>query len=152
MAKFFMPLGAQYGTDTHPRHHVSALLGPYENDLAVSHAIEELYPNDKVSQFLVLDGVVVKGKPSPLEKPEAEKRVAGDLNKYRQVGEVYKCKDCGADIKGVTVAHPIHLREMPGSGFGECHYVEVPYCPNCEIRPSSSGAPVHYGDPGVKEG
>jgi len=40
------------------------------------------------------------------------------------------------------VAHLIHDSLFPLSGSGKCNYEYVPYCPNCENKPSFHRAPV----------
>ena len=99
-----------------------------------------LFTSTKV--FLILDGYYIEGKKNPLEKPEDQKRVAGNHDFYihKENAEGYTCKECGTDILSVRVAHPIHFK--PGVGGGECEYTEAPYCPNCEKKPDSSGDPI----------
>lgn len=55
----------------------------------------------------------------------------------------YVCADCGTRILTVTVAHPIWVEESGDSGFGECEYEKVLYCPNCEAEPDSHSKPVY---------
>ena len=141
--KFFIPLGFRYGKDGDHYSHVGSVCGPYENDKAVEDALARLWPNDKKEQFLIFDGQIVNVKPSAKEKPEEEKRAPGNMDNYVKDGKGYKCKDCGGTILGAEVAHPVHLREMPGAGSGECQYETLPYCPNCEKQPSFHGAPVY---------
>ena len=49
---------------------------------------------------------------------------------------------CGQEIIAITRAHPIWDGPFPCSGSGRCHYEQVPYCPECEEEPSSSGTPI----------
>jgi len=142
--KFFIPLGFRYGKGSDLNSHLSnSVYGPYEDDNAVKEALARLWPNEKKEQFLVFDGQIVNVKPSVKEKPEHEKRAPGNMDNYVKNDKGYTCKDCGGTILGAKVAHPVHLSEMPGAGFGECEYETVPYCPNCEKQPNFSGAPVH---------
>lgn len=138
MAKFFIPLGFKYGN----YWHLGTVHGPFDDDKAVENEIALLWPNDKTEQFLVFDGQVVNVKPSPKEKPESEKREPGNMANYVKNGDGLKCKDCGADIVGAQVAHPIWTSGFCG-GSGGCKYETVPYCPNCEKKPNFSGAPVY---------
>ena len=164
--KFLIPLGFRYGgedvflpvkvSDRFPDgqqkvlskedpvySHIGSVYGPYEDDKAVEEEIARHWPNDKTEQFLVFDGQVVNVKPSPKEKPESEKREPGHIKNYVKNGEGYTCKDCGGAILGGKVEHPVHLREMPGAGSGECQYETIPYCPNCDKEPNFYGAPVY---------
>ena len=50
--------------------------------------------------------------------------------------------NCGTEILGETVAHPIWDGPFPCSGRGQCEYETVPYCPKCEEKPSFHGAPI----------
>jgi len=54
----------------------------------------------------------------------------------------YKCSQCDGEILGTEVAHPIWDGPFPCSGSGRCHYETVPYCPNCEEKPSFHGSPI----------
>ncbi|HEY9583158.1 MAG TPA: hypothetical protein VJK09_02510 [Candidatus Paceibacterota bacterium] len=135
--KFFIPLGLKYGN----YWHLGNVYGPYEDDKTVEEEIARLCPNSKTDQFLIFDGYVINVKPSPKEKPESEKREPGNMENYVKKGDVWKCRDCDADILGSKVAHPIWIRGFAG-GSGECEYETVPYCPNCEKKPNFNGAPV----------
>jgi len=73
----------------------------------------------------------------------AEKREPGNMENYVAEGNGFKCKTCKGVVMGAVVLHPIHLRSMPGVGFGQCQRETVPYCPNCETKPDSCGAPVY---------
>lgn len=137
--KFFIPLGYKYGDDY---WHLSSVYGPYEGYEAVENEIARLWPNNKTDQFLIFDGSVVNVKPSSKEKPESEKREPGNAENYVKNGDGWKCKDCGADILGAQVAHPVWIRGFAGGG-GECKYDTLPYCPNCEKKPNFHGAPVY---------
>lgn len=55
---------------------------------------------------------------------------------------VWFCCQCGSVIMAERVAHPIWDGPFPMSGSGECYYEPVPYCPNCETKPSFHGTPV----------
>lgn len=70
------------------------------------------------------------------------RRAAGNFDNYTQEGEGWKCKTCGGDIMAARVHHPIWDGPFPCSGLGRVHVEEVPYCPTCEEKPSSSGSPI----------
>ena len=137
--KFFIPLGSKYGD----YWNLGSVYGPYEDDKAVEEEIAHHWPNNKTDQFLVFDGQVVNVKSSPKEKPESEKREPGNMENYVKNGDGWKCKDCGADILGSQVAHPVWIRGFAGGGGDECKHETVPYCPNCEKKPDFHGAPVY---------
>lgn len=63
-------------------------------------------------------------------------------------GVGYKHK-CGTEITGVSVYHPIWDGPFPMSGGGEVHVEIVPFCPKCETKPDSRGAPIDVPFPGV---
>lgn len=50
--------------------------------------------------------------------------------------------NCGNEIKGAIIAHPIWDGPFPCSGSGQCEYETIPYCPICEDAPSYSGSPI----------
>lgn len=56
--------------------------------------------------------------------------------------QTYRCAQCDSDILEAKVAHPIHDGPFPLSGSGQCHYENVPYCPNCEEEPNFNGFPI----------
>ena len=70
---------------------------------------------------------------------------------YRAISEEnpkdipYECVGCDGSIRAAIVAHSIHDGPFRGSGFGNVSYENVPYCPNCEERPSYSGSPIAVG-------
>lgn len=136
--KFFIPLGFKYDN----YWHLGSIYGPYKDEEVVEKEIARLWPNNKTDEFLVFDGQVVRAKSSPKEKPEEEKREPGNADNYVKNGDGWKCKDCGADIFGAQVAHPVWIRGFSGGG-GECRYETLPYCPNCEKKPNFHGAPVY---------
>jgi hypothetical protein len=49
---------------------------------------------------------------------------------------------CGSVVMAARVLHPVWVRPFTG-GFGEVDIEVVPYCPTCESKPSSDGAPVY---------
>ena len=75
------------------------------------------------------------------------RRMPGNLDNYIKDGNGARCRTCDAEILAATVTHSIHL---PGgalggmAGFGEVQTERVPYCPNCEEKPSPYGAPIYY--------
>lgn len=62
--------------------------------------------------------------------------------KYINCGDDFVCRDCGSDIMGARVAHPIHDGPFPLSGSGRCEYETVPYCPECDDKPNFHGSPI----------
>jgi len=79
--------------------------------------------------------------------------VAGDdKNWYYQHGNVIyvqaksgpenqspHCYGCGSKIELVGQRCSVHYSNMPLSGGGEVRTKIIPYCPNCESKPSESG-------------
>ena len=63
-------------------------------------------------------------------------------SEYDEKNITYECVQCDRDICGAKVAHLIHNSPFSLSGFGKCYYEEVPYCPNCEEKPSYNGLPI----------
>ncbi len=51
---------------------------------------------------------------------------------------------CGAEIQGKRVTHPIWDGPFPLSGSGRVHTETIPFCPQCELEPNSSGAPIDH--------
>ncbi len=78
-------------------------------------------------------------------------RSRGRLVVYKIISEdkkgtqKYQCVECGSDILGETVAHPIWDGPFPCSGSGQCQCEKVPYCLKCEEKPCSSGIPIETG-------
>jgi hypothetical protein len=52
----------------------------------------------------------------------------------------YKCLSCGSGIVTAEVLHPIHDSLVPLSGSGEVEQELVPFCPECEEKPSERGS------------
>lgn len=50
--------------------------------------------------------------------------------------------NCGTEILGKKVAHPVWDGPFPLSGTGQVKYETVPYCPKCEEEPALNGAPI----------
>lgn len=50
--------------------------------------------------------------------------------------------NCGTQIMGEEVAHPVWDSPIPCSGSGRCEYETVPYCPKCETKPNFHGSPI----------
>jgi len=78
-------------------------------------------------------------------------RGGGRLVAYKLVSEkgnkqTYECANCGSEILGARVAHPIWDGPFPMSGSGECHYEQVPYCPKCEEKPKFHGTAISVGE------
>lgn len=140
--KFFVHMGFVYGEDDSPYFHVRQIRGPFEDDEAVARALKGY---DKKEKFLVFDGTVISPPVNPKEKPESEKRAAGNPENYlpKPDGEPgYLCRDCGDEILAATVHHPVWIEGMGCAGTGEVRTSQVPYCPNCERKPGSQGTPV----------
>ena len=57
---------------------------------------------------------------------------------YTKKGDTYLCH-CGAEVSTAEVLHPIHDGPFPLSGSGRVKTEMAPFCPVCEIKPSSSG-------------
>ena len=53
-----------------------------------------------------------------------------------------KCRKCKSDILVVTVSRPVWDFPEACAGSGEVRHEEVPYCPKCEKKPDSRGAPI----------
>jgi len=148
--KFFVPLESCSMNSKDVVYPSDCFYGPFKDEQEAQSTINRLWPYNNEMQFLIFDGTITNSKPSKKEKPDSEKREPGDMNNYIKVAEGYVCKDCGEQILGATVAHPIHIKEMPGTGFGECKYKEVPYCPVCEKKPNFHGEPI-LAPFGIKE-
>ena len=79
---------------------------------------------------------------------EFMRRVGGSVA-YKMIKEDekgkqdYACANCGSEIMGAKVAHPIWDSPIPCAGSGKCHYESVPYCPKCEQEPNFHGSPIH---------
>lgn len=63
-------------------------------------------------------------------------------------GRGYK-HNCGEEIQGVRVTHPIWDGPFACSGSGHVHTEIVPFCPKCETPPDSQGAPIDVPFPGI---
>lgn len=146
--KFFVTLHSdkKLVTETSDRMFYPHLHGPFETDMEARKAMAKLHPNDKEARFLLLDGIICSVPPSPLEKPEAEKRAPGNEANWtkREENGVTKwtCNTCQAVIMNARVAHPVHDGPFALSGGGECEYEDIGYCPNCERKPDFHGAPI----------
>ena len=57
--------------------------------------------------------------------------------------------NCGEEIQGARVAHPIWDGPFACSGSGRVHTEIVPYCPKCELAPGFQGAPIDVPFPGI---
>ncbi len=83
-------------------------------------------------------------------------RKKGSQLVYKKVEGGFECVNCGSEIMGKMVIHPILdpkkknllkkdpltkrcLRYLIGSGQLKSKGEEVPYCPNCEKEPDSIG-------------
>ncbi len=66
-------------------------------------------------------------------------RGQGKSNAYAEDEDDYVCTRDGRRILVVEVAHPIHDGPFPNSGFGGVHRESVPYCPDCDDKPSFYG-------------
>lgn len=143
MPLFFMQVRFTWRKDELRKDVFSTVFGPFDTQDALQAYIDKNWAGSKESTFVVFDGDMAFVRPSPKEKPENEKRVAGDMKNYAGNPEDgYVCRECDGPVLGAQVAHPIHSRMMPGAGSGECQYEMVPYCPNCDKKPNYHGAPV----------
>jgi len=124
----------------------SNVYGPFETDEEARTYVTKACPNNKEAKFLLFEGQILTSPPSPLEKPESEKRAPGDEKNWVKSEvdgkERWHCKECGAEILAAQVAHAIHDGPFPLSGSGECEYETVGYCPNCEKKPNYHGTPI----------
>lgn len=64
---------------------------------------------------------------------------------YYQTEANWRCLVCDDTIKSTPVAHSIHDGPFEMSGSGRVHYEDVPYCNNCEEKPSYHGFPITAG-------
>jgi len=64
------------------------------------------------------------------------------LYKTVNQGDDWACAECGAEIEGERVYHPIHDGPFPLSGSGKVYVEVVPWCPNCEQKPNERGKPI----------
>jgi hypothetical protein len=69
-------------------------------------------------------------------------RARGSEVIYKKINNGYECVTCESSIMGAKIVHPVWDSPFPMSGFGECMYEEIPYCPKCEKEPDSRGAPI----------
>lgn len=53
---------------------------------------------------------------------------------------------CGSTLAESTVRHPVHLKSMPLTGFGEVVTEDVPYCPSCQKKPAQDGSVIYHED------
>jgi len=140
--KFFIRLSYRYDNHGNQYSHMdSVVYGPYEDDKTVEDALALLWPNDKEKQFLVFDGQILNVKPSSKEKPEEKKRTPGNMENYYKERDIWKCKDCNADILGTPVTHLIWIPGMIDNNRSSKNETD-PYCPNCEKNLNSHGAPI----------
>ena len=56
---------------------------------------------------------------------------------------------CGTEIQGKQQTRPIWDGPFAMSGSGRVHTETVPFCPECETEPGSSGAPIDVPFPGI---
>jgi len=77
-----------------------------------------------------------------------KKFIKKGVNLYtRERSEVYFiCSRCGFMITNTRIAHPVHDGPFPFSGTGRCFHEEVPFCPQCEKKPSSPGSLIRGKD------
>lgn len=74
-------------------------------------------------------------------------QVKGDLflvmtESTRQENGTWVHAPCGTTIETAVVHHSIHDGVGLLSGFGEVHRQVTPYCPQCESKPLTTGAPI----------
>ena len=67
----------------------------------------------------------------------------------------FACWSCGSVIMSKSVAHTVRDGLFPCSGGGEVRHSEVPFCPQCDKEPPSTGMPVleksPYDDPVLRK-
>lgn len=63
------------------------------------------------------------------------KREAGNLDNYERNGSGWNCKTCGSTIAASIKYVPVWDGPFPCSGSGEVESYQLPYCPNCEVKP-----------------
>ena len=62
---------------------------------------------------------------------------------YYQTAQEWRHRPCGSTVLMQTsVVHPIHDAWIPLAGSGQVYTERVPYCPTCQTKPSSAGAPL----------
>ncbi|OHA48815.1 MAG: hypothetical protein A2806_03920 [Candidatus Terrybacteria bacterium RIFCSPHIGHO2_01_FULL_48_17] len=65
---------------------------------------------------------------------------------YTKTGEVFVCKNCGAEVQEVHAYISLHTTLFSNcAGSGKVKQVGIPYCPNCELTPNNRGC-VHLND------
>ena len=117
------------------------VFGPFESIGELNHFATNKWPNEKDYKLLVFEAQLFPIVPTGKELPEERKRKPDPKNyELGPDGKTLVCKSCKATILAADVAHPIWVSE--GAGFGECKNERVPFCPNCDKRPSFHGHPV----------
>ena len=127
LALFFIPLSVK----CEDHWGFSNVYGPYDDDMAVKKAIGERWPDRKNQEFIVLSGEILKVQLPLKEKPA-----------YEKDGDGWKCEECKTPLRVARVAHPLLIRNDPGSPR-EFRYADIPYCPNCEKQPDPHGVPEY---------
>ena len=69
-----------------------------------------------------------------------EKRNTGSVLYVRKPNDTYRCGDCGRPVFPAEVIHPVHDGLFPLSGSGRTETENVPYCVECEDKPSVDGS------------
>jgi len=86
-------------------------------------------------------------KTKPYTREEWNRKIDEDLRRieknYRQVGDRYICRKCGATVKKIVEHHPKWKKGIEG-GPGEVLVYPVPYCPYCEDEPEEDRTPIEW--------
>lgn len=54
----------------------------------------------------------------------------------------YACNSCGGPVMAATVVHLVRDGPFSFPGSERREFENIPYCPNCEEKPGTPGAPV----------
>ena len=63
--------------------------------------------------------------------------------KYIKNQNIWRCQKCNSIIMAVKQIVSLHMKGTE-AGFGETYEKIIPYCPNCEEKPSFQGVD-YYG-------
>jgi hypothetical protein len=73
-----------------------------------------------------------------IHEPTAEQRTRWT---HQPKDDSWTCNACKSDIQAVTQYRSVWLSDGPGpcAGTGEVEHHIIPYCPNCDPKPSDRG-------------
>ncbi len=94
-------------------------------NLLQQYALIGILEYKKMQELAVLVGAI----PDPAEK----------WKYYRLPDKSFACWHCGAEVLCVDQTQSDRIPGMPLAGFGRVRHKVVPFCPNCETRPSERG-------------